>query len=169
MWYSWSGTDQPQPEEDALTRKGRPLPTPLPSCFPTILDPRDNTAESGFPLGALPVPNQMAILWRSYLKNVHPLVKIFFKWEIEPIIQAAREDPSSLSKGEQALVFAIAFIATLSISDEDCANLLSGDKQDRLFEFQKCVEDALLLAEFATTSDTRTLQAFVLYLVSHQH
>lgn len=132
-----------------------------------MLDPRNLTTESGPLYAQLPIADQLNLLWRFYLKNVHPLVKLFFDWEIEPIIQRCREDAANLSKGEQALAFAIVFIATLSLPDQDCAILLSGHKQNLLCQFQRSVEDALLLAEFATTSDMRTLQAFILYLVRH--
>ncbi|KAK5032822.1 hypothetical protein LTS07_004232 [Exophiala sideris] len=162
MWYSWSGTDQP--EEHASTTKHQSSPPYLPSCFPTILAPSSLTTDSGSLLAQLPPADQLTILWRRYLKNVHPLVKLFFDWEIDPIVQKCCGDASSLSKGEQALVFAIVFIATLSLPDQECATLLSDNKQNLLYESQRSVEDALLLAEFATTSDIRTLQAFILYL-----
>lgn len=112
-----------------------------------------------------PSSTQIAILWSTYLRNVHPLVKIFFDWEIEPLIQKARKDLSSLSNAERALTFAITLIATLSLSQEECATLLS-DKKSELFDrYQRNVEDALLVAKFATTTDKLVLQAFMLYLV----
>lgn len=90
---------------------------------------------------------------------------IFFYWEIEVIIHKAAQDPTRLTHEEQALVLAIYFIATLSLSEEECLDLLHDRRYPLLDKFQKAVEDALLLAELVVTSDQLVLQAFMLYLV----
>ncbi|KAH8899095.1 hypothetical protein GQ53DRAFT_802469 [Thozetella sp. PMI_491] len=170
MWYSWSGAHQtyrgplgsPTPENPQLASR-----TLSSHCFPTILDPA-SLPERDSLLARHPLAAHVTLLWRRYLKNVHPLANIFFSWEIETIIQKSCKDASGLSNGERALVFSICFVASLSIQQDEFITLLGDEKLRVLNRFQRGVEDALFLAEFATTSDRLVLQAFMLYLVAMQ-
>lgn len=90
---------------------------------------------------------------------------IFFDWEVEIIVLRASQDPDSLTPGEHALVLAIYFITTLSLSDEQCVELVHCNRIQQLERFQQAVEQSLLIAEFIVTSDRVVLQAFMLYLV----
>jgi hypothetical protein len=112
-----------------------------------------------------PSPREITALWKQYLKNVHPLVMIFFDWEIELIIVRASKDLTSLAYGEKALVFSILLITTMSLSEEQCLDLLREKRSQALTTFQRAVEDSLLVADFLVTSDRFVLQAFILYLV----
>jgi hypothetical protein len=85
--------------------------------------------------------------------------------EIEAVLHKATQDPTSLAPGEQALIFAIYFIATLSLTEEQCIHLPHSNKIQLLETFQKAVEESLVIAEFVVTSDRFVLQAFMLYLV----
>jgi hypothetical protein len=100
------------------------------------------------------------------LKNAHPLIKIFFDWEVEPIIQKAQRQDTPLLMGEQALVNGISFIAILTLSREECQTLFSEEKPYLQAQYQRRLEWALLLSRYAETTDCHVLQAFMLYLVS---
>jgi hypothetical protein len=167
MWYSWSGAKKPkgEPHDSAPNPASPPKPKSKKSyCFSALLDPT-NTPDSDFLRALHPLATDGILLWKQYLKNVHPLIMIFFDWEIEVVIQKASYDLASLTPGEQALVFAIYFIATLSLSEEQCINLLHNNRPQLLETFQKAVEESLVIAEFVVTSDRFVLQAFMLYLV----
>src|ERR1700742_363153 len=121
MWYSWSGTSQPEqdlPNTSARTQLSSSRAQD-PCCFPTILDP-SNVPDDDFLCSQHPSAAQASILWRSFLKNVHPLIKIFFDWEVEIVVEKTYRDSSSLSSGERALIFSIDFIAIYSLSEEEC-------------------------------------------------
>ena len=169
MWYSWSGVRRPEDEQDRSRAEQSNIKKPRTEakalhCFPALLDP-SHTPNSDSLLEAYSPEAEMTALWRQYLKDVHPLIMIFFDWEIEPIIHKASKGPSELTLGEQALVFAICFIATLSMSEENCLHTLH-DQQPRLLnKFQEVVERSLMNADFVVTSDRLVLQAFMLYLV----
>ena len=133
-------------------------------CFPTLLDPMNNPAIATIHRTYPPTPNMIA-LWRQYLESVHPLVMIFFDWEIEPIVLRAAKDANALTHGEQVLVFAILLIAIMSLSEEQCLDMLHEKRSQALTRFQEAVESSLLVADFIATSDRLVLQAFMLYLV----
>lgn len=167
MWYSWNGIKKPE-EEPPSSSPGRINGAKSKSrtlhCSSALLDPT-SVPDSDSLHTVYPAATEMITLWKQYLKNVHALVTIFFDWEIEIIIRKASQNPTGLTLGEQALVFAVCFIATLSLSEEDCVDLLHEKRAQLLERFQGAVEDSLLIAELVVTSDRLVLQAFLLYLV----
>ena len=166
MWYSWSGVKKPGNESQVpLTEQSHRMKarSRLLHCFPTLLDPTNIVATDALH-ETYPSATDMITLWKQYLKNVHPLVMIFFDWEIELIILRASKDLTCLTDGEQALVFAILLIATVSLSEEQCLDLLHEKRSQVLARFQRAVEGSLLVADFIVTSDRFVLQAFMLYL-----
>jgi len=168
MWYSWSGASQSDDFQSPATGPGQPSPGEAKgaSWVPTILDPRES-ADTRSLADVLHLPRSyIYVFWRTFLKNVNPLVKIFFRWEVEPIIRKAHEEGvSSLSSEEQALVFAIVFISVSSLPGDECSQLLHDGKPQLMKRYRKAAESALLLADYASTTNKLTLQAFILYLV----
>ena len=169
MWYSWSGVKKPgeqaQGSFPGQANRADTRPTAL-NSFEALLDPTFTI--DGVLLHSIYPPAREAMrLWNQYLKTVHPLVMIFFGWEIEIIIHKATKSPTGLTREEQALVLAIYFIATISLSEEECLDMLHDKRSHLLDKFQKAAEDSLLMAELAVTSDRLVLQAFILYLVNY--
>lgn len=159
-----------QPEKNAQDAFARHSQQPNPAtrvshCFPTLLDPWNVPGREPL-LAQHPSASTANIIWIQYLRNVHPLVKIFFDWEVEPLMRKGAKEPNTLTQGEQSVVFAIYFVAILSISEEECATVLYDRKPQLLERFQRAAEDALISSQFITTTDIRVLQAFMLYLVS---
>jgi len=158
MWYSWKGNDHP--------------PSPhLPSTqasdthnLPTILNQRQTLYGDDF--SSLPPSLYIGILWPIFLRNVHPLVKIFFDWEVAPLIEKAQNDVPALSVEEHTLLNAIRFIATLTVSEEECQGILIESKHELLLSCQRSLEHALTKANYTETTDKHVLQAFMLYIVS---
>ena len=158
MWYSWRGHD------DGLSPARHNAQPSKPHYQGTILDPVQQTDLNNSFAPLSPQPH-LHILWANFLKNVHPLVKIFFDWEVEPIIQKAQSQGISLPVGEQALVNGISFIAISTLSREECRTLLSEEKPQLQTQYQRRLERVLLLSRYAETTDRHVLQAFILYLV----
>ena len=95
------------------------------------------------------------------------MTKLFFDWEKAPLLQKAADDLNSLSKARHAFCLATCFITILSLSDEDCEDIMSGSSRSQLLdELQSSVDAALLAARFIATSDLLLLQAFLLYVVT---
>ena len=113
-----------------------------------------------------PSAEEIPGLWNLYLSHLHPMSKLFFDWDKGPLLQKAAESLQALSKAEQAFSFAVYFITILSLSREECEDVMSGSRQPQLLDdFQSSVETALLDAGYIATSDLLVLQAFLLYLV----
>lgn len=166
MWYSWSGVKNAEHEPEHPPGQNTAVkPKSKRSHFVSALFDPISVSNTSSLHAQFPPPTEMAALWRIYLKNVHILVNIFFDWEIEVIIRKASQDPSGLAPGEQALVLAICFIATLSLSETECVNTLHEKQPQVLEKFQRAVESSLLIAGLIVTSDRMVLQAFMLYLV----
>jgi hypothetical protein len=104
MWYSWKGHDNP-PSRDRPATQGFNA-----NNLPTILNHRHTLYTDGS-FSPLPSTFHLGVLWPIFLTNVHPLTKIFFDWEIAPIVQKAQEHASALSFEEEALVNGIRFVA----------------------------------------------------------
>ena len=166
MWYSWSGVKNAEDERGHPPGQNRAVkPKSKRPHYVSALFDSTSVSSASFSHVLFPSATELATLWKIYLKNVHILVNIFFDWEIEVIIRKASQDSTRLAPGEQALVLAICFIATLSLSETECVITLR-DKQPQVLEkFQRAVESALMTAELIVTSDRMVLQAFMLYLV----
>jgi hypothetical protein len=159
MWYSWKGHDH------SLSPHRPNTQTSNTHYLPTILNQRQ-TLDSNDTFSPLPPAIYLSQLWPVFLKNVHPLVKIFFDWEVVSVIEKAQKYALALSVEEQALVNGIRFIAMLTLSREECQDNLSESKPELLLHCQRSLEHALTKAEFTETTDKRVLQAFMLYIVS---
>lgn len=170
MWYSWSGVKKQEAAGEAQAppqeQSHRPKPkTRHPHCFPTLLDPTSASAATEHNAEKCPSGAEIIALWRQYLTNVHQLVMIFFDWEAELIIRRASLSLTTEPVGEQTFVLAISLIATLSLTEEQCLDILHEKKAQALIRLQKAVEGSLTAADFMVTSDRFVLQAFMLYLV----
>ena len=171
VWYSWSEARKPGNEshepQQGDSRTQQPRNGFVAGYHSTLLD-LSGTASNVALYRQYPTSKAVCLLWDTFLTNVHPVVKVFFDWDKEPVLQKAASDPASLSQGQQALCFAVYFIAALSLSDEECkAKLDSLSRQALLKDFQSSVETALVAANYASTSDLLVLQAFILYMVSN--
>jgi hypothetical protein len=102
------------------------------------------------------------------MSNVDPVIKILHGPSLQRyLIENSGEfDCSPGPKGWEALEFAIYYIATTSLTPEECLEQLGQEKQVLLYRFRFGAEIALARADFINTGDISTLQALVLYLVS---
>jgi len=80
------------------------------------------------------------------------------------VIKQAKEDLSSLSKSMEALLFAIYYSVITSMSQDEVKANFDTDKSTLLARYRFGVEQALARADFLSTSEVITLQAFVLFL-----
>ena len=166
VWYSWSEARKPGNEsENSHQETSRVQHSPhdgLVGYHSTILDLSYHA--TSYPQH--PSAEEVLTLWDAFRVNVHPLVKIFFDWDKEPILHRVVSDPTGLSAGQQALCFAIYFIAAMSLSDEECkAKLKCQTKSLLLDDLQSHTETGLMAAKYASTGEVLVLQAYVLYLV----
>ncbi|TPX16339.1 uncharacterized protein E0L32_003988 [Thyridium curvatum] len=110
-----------------------------------------------------PLPSQAAYMWQIYQENVDPLVKVLHIPTMDKLVRASR-NPESLVPQTEALMFAMYFGALTSMDDEDVMKNFNADRTKLLAQHRFALEQALARAQFLTSSDLTTLQAFVLYL-----
>lgn len=108
---------------------------------------------------------QLEIYWRLYKENVDPLVKVLHIPTIEPTILTAASHLANLSRGFEALLFAIYYGAATSLSADDCITKLGEEKNVLLARYRFAIEQALARANFLITEEIVVLQAFVIFLI----
>ncbi|KAH0543582.1 hypothetical protein FGG08_002143 [Glutinoglossum americanum] len=112
-----------------------------------------------------PEPNQIDYLWQIYSSNVDPVLKIVHKPTFEKNLLKAKYNLDGLSKGMEALMFAMYFAAVTSLNPEECRSTLQVEKSVLHNTYRFAVEQALARAGFLDTRELIILQAFVIFLV----
>jgi hypothetical protein len=104
-----------------------------------------------------------------FIHNVDPIIKVLHIPSLQRFLQSTAFDldQNSCSKQMAALMFAIYFAAVISMTDEECLEHAKETKQYLLPKYQKNIELALAQADFMSSPEIATLQALVIYLVSH--
>ena len=112
-----------------------------------------------------PLPGQIQAYWNTYKDRVDPLVKVLHIPTIESTILSASSHLSNLSKGFEALLFAIYYGATTSLNPADCLSQFGEERSVLLSRYRFAIEQALARANFLTTEEIIVLQAFVIFLI----
>lgn len=112
-----------------------------------------------------PTPVQIREYWETYKDRVDPLVKVLHIPSIEPTVLSAASHLSNLSKGFEALLFAIYYGATTSLNASDCVQKFGEEKNVLLARYRFAIQQALTRANFLTTEEIVVLQAFVVFLI----
>ncbi|KAM5436479.1 hypothetical protein MferCBS31731_005757 [Microsporum ferrugineum] len=115
-----------------------------------------------------PAP-QLFQLWQIYLNNVNPIVKLFHSQTVQRMVLDAAADLGNVSRGTEALLFAIYTSAVTSTDEETCQRLLAESRAALISRFSKATKQALTNAEFLRSTNILTLQALTLYLLATRH
>ena len=112
-----------------------------------------------------PNPTLVESYWQAYVTNVDPVAKILHKPSIKILVSKANDDLNSIDKPTEALLFAIYYAATISMTPEATVRDLGEDKKVLITRYKFAVEQALVRADLINTQDLVTLQAFVIFLI----
>lgn len=115
-----------------------------------------------------PTPQEAATLWTACNRNVIPLVKIAFQWELDQMRSVAVSPNTSknLLPREHALFFTIYLNAVASLSDEECLKSLGESRKTLLSRYQRLSENSFAKADFLGQSEMTLVQASIFYIVS---
>ena len=113
-----------------------------------------------------PPPELMYKLWHVFLDNVNPLTKIVHQPTLQSAIFDASFNLEKVSRGLEALMFAIYASATYSMSETECKDILCEEKSNLLARYRLGLRKALVRANFLATSEIAVLQAYTIYLMS---
>jgi hypothetical protein len=112
-----------------------------------------------------PTPSQIFRLWQVYLDRVNPLTKIIHVPTIQPYLVDATSGSHSLPKTMEALLFSIYTMAVVSLTEEECLDILGYPAKEAFRRFSAGVRMSLINMSFLKAHDLTTLQALVLHLV----
>ncbi|KAK6387083.1 hypothetical protein LTS17_000349 [Exophiala oligosperma] len=113
-----------------------------------------------------PSTEQTMELWRIYLRNVSPVLKLLHAPTTEQTIQTVMVRPEKMSRSFEALLFAIYSAAVMSMRDEDCEQRFGQTRKHLLSRYIRATKLALTRAKLMGTSNLTVLQAYLLHLVA---
>ncbi|WDK10488.1 fungal specific transcription factor domain-containing protein [Colletotrichum graminicola] len=108
-------------------------------------------------------------LWQVFTSNVHPLTKVLHGPSVREELLRSLAEPSPIDSPTEALIISIYLIAAVSLTDDECHNLLGETRKKHLARYCHATEAALSRANFLRSTDLKVLQAFTLYLLSLHH
>ncbi|KAL9115660.1 MAG: hypothetical protein Q9227_000028 [Pyrenula ochraceoflavens] len=112
-----------------------------------------------------PTPSQVFILWEVFKENVDPLIRIIHRPSLKGIVFQASNNPESINKHTEAMLFSIYYAAATSLTESQCQKLLGEDRDRALQKYRFAMEQALARANLLSSSNFMLLQAFVLFLI----
>jgi len=159
------GSDEPEP-----TRENNDVDGSLATadhCHGYIFGtPCAPAAEEDLPY---PLPSQVPFLWRTYVDNVDPFIKILHVPTVEEIITQAKGKLDHQSPSFQALLFAVCLAAIASLDANEVSDSFRVSKSELVSCLRLKTERALGHAQFATTKDVVVVQALTIYLFILPH
>ena len=116
-----------------------------------------------------PSHSEVKLLYSAFMTNVDPVVKILHGPSLQRYLveRTGEFDCSPGPRGWEALEFAIYYSAITSLTREEYLERLGEERDVLLSRYRLGTEIGLARADFINTGDVSTLQALVLYLVSH--
>jgi len=118
----------------------------------------------------LPTKNEAEALFQRYLEAVSPLAHVLHIPSLKRLfdrfwmhIDIGNPNQNSCT----ALILAVCMAAAASVSPLQAKSQFGITKEDLFLRLQKATERALLRANWAKTSNIRTLQALTIYLVEN--
>ncbi|ETS02697.1 hypothetical protein M419DRAFT_77049 [Trichoderma reesei RUT C-30] len=144
-------------------------------CNPSVHDDRPDSipfpfAQNCSPDSILhPAPSLIPFLWKTYVENVDPFIKILHVPSMDNVIQQTKDNLDELSPGMRALLFSISLAAVVSMSDADVEKEFGNAKEDVLAHFVMGTETALSEAGILKSTDLCVAQASLIYLESAGH
>jgi hypothetical protein len=106
---------------------------------------------------------------QTFLNNVDPIIKILHIPTAQATIYTAINNPGNAEDDLNALLFAIYFAATTSLSTADASSLLGQDRSTTLTKFKQGLEYFLAGANMFDSPSMRSLQAMTIYIVSRSN
>ncbi|KAM0246564.1 hypothetical protein ACHAP5_004688 [Fusarium lateritium] len=132
-----------------------------------LLIPSDSTARSSEEFQ--PDPVHVFRLWQLFVDRVNPLTKIIHVPTVQPYTLEMATDINKIPLNYQALLFAIFTMATVSLTETECLQMLGTTREEALRRYTIGTKVALTKFNFLKNYDMVALQALLLYLLSLQN
>jgi hypothetical protein len=106
----------------------------------------------------------MLYIWKSYVDNVDPFIKILHIPTMDSIVFQLRGKFSSLGHSMEALLFAISLASVVSLEEEEAMDSFRVPKRELISRFRLCTERALAHSQFLISNDITVFRALVIYV-----
>jgi hypothetical protein len=116
------------------------------------------------PIDAFPRPEHVLILWRHFLSNVDPLIKMTHTPTVEKLVQLSCQNVHSLSRNNLTLLFAIFLNAATSMDNDVIEAKLGQTRSSLSRKLAIATERCFVRAGLLQTTDLTLLTAFLIYL-----
>ncbi|EWG46089.1 hypothetical protein FVEG_06682 [Fusarium verticillioides 7600] len=116
-----------------------------------------------------PEPVHIFRLWQLFVDRVNPLTKIIHVPSVQPFALEMATDINKIPLNYQALLFAIFTMATVSLTEAECLQMLGTSRDEALRRYTIGTKVALTKFNFLKNYDMVALQALLLYLLSLQN
>ncbi|KAJ4864013.1 fungal specific transcription factor domain-containing protein [Trichoderma breve] len=113
-----------------------------------------------------PDPIHVFRLWQLYCDRVNPLFKILHIPSLQPLIIEAASNMAAVPLHNQALLFSVFAMATVSMSAAECIQTIGMSRDVAIQKFNTGTKASLIKYSFLKNYNMTTLQAVVLYLLS---
>lgn len=110
-------------------------------------------------------PESYRKLWRFYLQRFDPLVKLLHVPTIQSVVLDTVSKTETADHSILALVYAIAFAATVTLSSSETARQFLLEKTILLRHLMQEMDNAFMKGQFMIRPNTTSLTALVIYLV----
>ncbi|RYC58364.1 hypothetical protein CHU98_g7845 [Xylaria longipes] len=110
-----------------------------------------------------PLPSQVSYIWETFLENVDPFIKVLHTPTTARTIKEAKGKFNSMSRGMEALMFAISLAAVTSLREDEVRENFGEDRKTLIARLRLGTEQALSRAGVLNTTDISTVQAFIIY------
>lgn len=159
--------DTEDPEEASILGSEGQTPTnSAESNAAELLFPPDNFSLSLSNLDLQPDPAHIFSLWQIFLDRVNPITKLIHVPSLQPYVVEATTNPANVPLKYRALLFSIYLMATISLSDQECTQLLGIPREQALQQFSSGTTKALIKCDYLRNYDMAILQCLSLFLVS---
>ncbi|KFZ24109.1 hypothetical protein V502_01417 [Pseudogymnoascus sp. VKM F-4520 (FW-2644)] len=105
-------------------------------------------------------------LWQTFIENVNPLVKVVHIPSLQTAMDKAISNIENIPRGFEALMFAIYHVAIISLTDDECKDIMGETRTILLRRYLAATKAALSRARFMSTASIVVLQALAIHLIS---
>lgn len=100
-----------------------------------------------------------------YIDRVDPLMKVLHIPTFWRTLLDGLRQPQTISESLEALIFVFCLGTVMASTEEECQSLFGAPQSVVFSRYRATARQALINAEFLSTANLTTLQAFALYLV----
>lgn len=151
------------PASAATTNTGFQFGRPTDPLTATLLSPGTSNISL---LDYHPTYESAMKLWKTYVTNVDPIVKVVHVPTMQKILQRSAAQPSGIPRPLEALLFSIYHFGVMSSSEEESIKTFGEPRSTLLARYDAALRQALSNAQWLRSVNILVMQAFLLYLLS---